>query len=72
MSLNLKQYYNSRFNEKIIKSFRKMIEILFICNCIYLTRVSTIHRYIFTLYKMYNPAKENVFLFAGPVSLKLT
>ena len=27
ISLNLKQYYNSRFNEKVIKSFKKSIEI---------------------------------------------
>ena len=34
ISLNLKQYYNSRFNEKIIKSFKKSIEIL--SNLLYL------------------------------------
>ena len=34
ISLNLKQYYNSRFNGKIIKSFKKIIDIL--SNLLYL------------------------------------
>ena len=34
ISLNLKQYYNSGFKEKIIKSFKKSMEIL--SNLLYL------------------------------------
>ena len=35
IGLNLKQYYNSRFNEKIIKSFKNIIKLtLFVFVCI--------------------------------------
>ena len=50
ISLNLEQYYNSRFNEKIIKSFKNVIEIL--SNLLYL------YLLIFNMLCLIQTAKE--------------